>query len=232
MMVVPNSEPHPSPGAQSFYGRYGKRLFDLAIAIPALVVALPVIAVVGVAVLLRIGAPALFKQERPGLNAKPFMLYKFRTMTNAVGQDGQMLPDAERLTRFGTFLRVSSLDELPEIWNIIRGDMSFIGPRPLLMQYLPLYSPEQFRRHEVKPGLTGLAQISGRNLLTWDQKFAADVKYVDACSLSLDLSILVRTVQKIITRDGISAPGEATMPYFKGNGGTVAGKSQKGSNDR
>jgi sugar transferase EpsL len=193
-----------------------KRAFDLAASACALVVLSPVLAATAVAVRLFIGSPILFRQLRPGLAGEPFEILKFRTMTDARGADGALLPDADRLTRFGRFLRASSLDELPELVNIARGEMSFVGPRPLLMQYLPLYTPEQARRHEVRPGLTGWAQVKGRNALDWEQKFALDTWYVENRSLWLDLKILALTVRAVIAREGISQAGEATMPVFEG----------------
>lgn len=168
------------------------------------------------------GSPALFVQERPGLNGRPFCLVKFRTMTHSVDAHGILLPDAERLTTFGRWLRSTSLDELPELWNVLRGDMSLVGPRPLLMQYLDRYTPEQARRHEVRPGITGWAQVRGRNAISWDEKLALDVWYVDNRSFWLDLRILVETVVKVLRREGISATGEATMPEFKGTGKTAS----------
>lgn len=165
----------------------------------------------------RLGSPVLFRQARPGLHGRPFMMVKFRTMTDERGADGELLPDAQRLTSFGRFLRASSLDELPELWNVLRGEMSLVGPRPLLMEYLPLYSPEQARRHEVRPGITGWAQVNGRNALSWEERFKLDIWYVDHRSLWLDLRILWLTVRKVIVREGISAQGEATMPRFTGN---------------
>ena len=165
----------------------------------------------------KLGSPVLFTQVRPGLHGKPFRMVKFRTMTDERGPDGTMLPDAQRLTSFGRFLRASSLDELPELWNVLRGEMSLVGPRPLLMEYLPLYSPEQARRHEVRPGITGWAQVNGRNAISWVDKFALDVWYVDHRTLWLDLRILWLTVRKVLVRDGISAVGEATMPRFEGD---------------
>lgn len=165
---------------------------------------------------LRLGSPVLFRQVRPGLHGRPFTLVKFRTMTDARGQDGALLPDAQRLGSFGSMLRSSSLDELPELWNVLRGDMSLVGPRPLLMEYLSLYSPEQARRHEVRPGITGWAQVNGRNALSWDERFSLDVWYVQHRTLRLDLQILWLTVRKVLTREGISAKGEATMPKFTG----------------
>lgn len=164
----------------------------------------------------RLGSPVLFHQVRPGLRGRPFRMIKFRTMRDAVDADGQPLPDAERMTPFGRLLRSTSLDELPELWNVLKGDMSLVGPRPLLMEYLPLYSPEQARRHEVRPGVTGWAQINGRNAISWEDKFRLDVWYVDHQSLWLDLKILYLTVKKVLVRDGISAAGEATMSKFTG----------------
>lgn len=220
---------HPVGG---FYRGYGKRLFDLAMTIPAMIILAPLMAATAVAVRLKLGSPVLFCQMRPGMNGTPFNIYKFRTMIDARDHDGRVLPDAERLTPFGKFLRASSIDELPELWNIIRGDMSLVGPRPLLLQYLPLYSAEQFRRHEVRPGLTGLAQVMGRNALTWDQKFEADIKYVDTYSFRLDAAIILRTVLKIITRSGISAPGDATMPVFKGSPNHSPDDKNQGADDK
>lgn len=163
------------------------------------------------------GAPVLFSQTRPGRHGKPFKMIKFRTMRDAIDADGRPLPDAERLTKLGRFLRSSSLDELPELWNVLKGDMSLVGPRPLLMEYLPLYSEEQARRHEVRPGVTGWAQVNGRNAISWDEKFALDVWYVDNRSLWLDLKIIWLTLRKVVKREGISAAGEATMSKFTGS---------------
>ncbi|RII83386.1 sugar transferase [Neopusillimonas maritima] len=194
-----------------------KRGFDIVAAlILLLLLALPG-AVLAVWVRLALGKPVLFSQVRPGLGGKPFTMYKFRTMTNARDAKGELLPDALRLTRFGRFLRASSLDELPELWNVLKGDMSLVGPRPLLMEYLPLYSSFQARRHEVRPGITGWAQVNGRNTLNWEERFELDVWYVDHHSLWLDLRILWLTVRKVIQREGITAKGEATMSKFKGN---------------
>lgn len=194
-----------------------KRVFDFVVALLALfLLALPLLAMVWL-VRRKLGSPVLFSQVRPGLHGKPFTMVKFRTMTDERGPDGVLLPDAQRLSDFGRFLRASSLDELPELWNVLRGDMSLVGPRPLLMEYLPLYTPEQARRHEVRPGITGWAQVNGRNAISWADKFALDVWYVDHSSLSLDVKILWRTVRKVLVRDGISAEGEATMPAFKGS---------------
>lgn len=194
-----------------------KRLFDVVIAALALLVfSLPLL-LLTVLIRRRLGSPVLFRQMRPGLHGRPFMMVKFRTMTDARGPDGELLPDAERLTAFGRFLRASSLDELPELWNVLKGDMSLVGPRPLLMAYLPLYSPEQARRHEVRPGITGWAQVNGRNALSWEDKFRLDVDYVDNRSMWLDLKILWLTVRKVLIREGISAQGEATMSAFTGS---------------
>jgi len=194
-----------------------KRLFDLVLAIAALaVLALPLLVLYAM-VRRKLGSPVLFRQVRPGLHGRPFMMIKFRTMTDARGPDGELLPDAQRLTAFGRFLRASSLDELPELWNVLRGEMSLVGPRPLLMEYLPLYSPEQARRHEVRPGITGWAQVNGRNAVSWEERFRLDVWYVDHRSLWLDLRILWLTVRKVLVREGISAQGEATMPRFTGD---------------
>ena len=193
-----------------------KRLFDLlAAAIGLLLLALP-LALLAWQVRRELGSPVLFTQVRPGLHGKPFCMVKFRTMTDARDASGALLTDAQRLTPFGRFLRASSLDELPELWNVLRGEMSLVGPRPLLMEYLPLYSPEQARRHEVRPGITGWAQVNGRNAISWADKFALDVWYVDHCSLWLDVRILWLTMRKVLVRDGISAPGDATMPKFNG----------------
>ena len=194
-----------------------KRAFDLLLSLGLLLMlALPLL-LLCVMVRFKLGSPVLFRQTRPGLHGKPFKMVKFRTMTDARGPDGQLLPDAERLTAFGRFLRSSSFDELPELWNVLKGDMSLVGPRPLLMEYLPLYSPEQARRHEVRPGITGWAQVNGRNALSWEDKFLLDVWYVDHRSLWLDIKILWLTVRKVLVRDGISAKGEATMPKFTGS---------------
>ena len=195
-----------------------KRLFDIFFAVAfGFLFAIPII-VVWVMVRVKLGAPAIFVQTRPGHNGRPFRLYKFRTMTNETNSDGALLPDADRLTNFGKFLRASSLDELPELWNVIRGDMSLVGPRPLLMEYLPLYSPDQARRHAVRPGVTGWAQVCGRNSLSWQEKFALDVWYVENRTLLLDIKIIWLTVGKVLRRDGISAAGEATARKFRGNG--------------
>lgn len=193
-----------------------KRAFDLLLSLPVFVVSLPVQAVVALLVRRRMGRPVLFRQERPGLHGEPFEMVKFRTMLNADPARG-LVDDADRMTRLGRVLRATSLDELPSLWNIVRGDMSLVGPRPLLMRYLPLYSPEQARRHDVRPGLTGLAQVSGRNALTWERKFELDVEYVETHTLRKDLGILFATVAKVVKRDGIAADGEATMSEFRGS---------------
>jgi len=198
------------------YRQFGKRLFDVSAAIGGLIVLLPVF--LGLALLIRIklGSPVFFRQQRPGLRGKPFSLINFRTMPNARDDQGDLLPDGVRLTSFGKFLRSTSLDELPELWNVLLGAMSLVGPRPLLMRYLERYTEEQKRRHEVRPGITGWAQIHGRNALSWEEKFKLDVWYVDHYSLTLDLKILFLTLWKILKREGISARGEATMPEFSG----------------
>ena len=194
-----------------------KRLMDVAIAgIALLVMSVPLLLLV-MLVRMTLGKPALFSQLRPGCLGKPFRMYKLRSMTEARDAHGQLLPDAARLTLFGRFLRNTSLDELPELWNVLKGDMSLVGPRPLLMEYLPLYSPEQARRHEVRPGLTGWAQVNGRNSLSWEDKFRLDVWYVDNRTLLLDVKILWLTARKVFAREGISAAGEATMTRFTGS---------------
>ena len=194
-----------------------KRLFDILGAVFGLLILLPIIVTLAWQVRRKLGFPVLFRQTRPGLHGKPFQLIKFRTMRNAIGLDGRPLPDSERMTSFGSFLRSASLDELPELWNVLKGDMSLVGPRPLLMEYLPLYSLEQARRHELRPGVTGWAQVNGRNALSWDEKFRLDVWYVDNHSFWLDLKILALTVKKVFVREGISAAGEVTMTYFTGS---------------
>jgi lipopolysaccharide/colanic/teichoic acid biosynthesis glycosyltransferase len=194
-----------------------KRFFDVLASSIALILLFPIIALVAWQIRRKLGAPVLFRQVRPGLRGRAFEMVKFRTMRDAIGADGRQLPDAERMTPFGVFLRSSSLDELPELWNVFKGDMSLVGPRPLLMEYLPLYSAEQARRHEVRPGITGWAQVNGRNALSWDDKFKMDVWYVDNQSVWLDLKILMLTVKKVFVREGISAAGEATMPRFTGS---------------
>jgi len=195
-----------------------KRLFDIVVSVPVLLLLVPALVVITLLVRFNMGSPVLFRQERPGLHGKNFGMLKFRTMCDATNAEGKLLPDSERLTSLGRFLRSTSLDELPELWNVLKGDMSLVGPRPLLVEYLPLYSREQWRRHEVKPGITGWAQINGRNALSWDEKFKLDVWYVDNLSLWLDIRILFLTIKKVLARDGISGDGEATMSKFRGGG--------------
>lgn len=194
-----------------------KRLLDIGVSVVGLVVFVLPITVLVILVRIKLGSPVFFTQIRPGLHERPFKMIKFRTMTDQLGPDSLLLPDAERLTPFGRWLRATSLDELPELWNVLKGDMSLVGPRPLLMEYLPRYSPEQARRHEVRPGITGWAQVNGRNALSWEDKFKLDVWYVDHQSLWLDMRILWMTLKKVIVREGISADGEATMSKFTGN---------------
>lgn len=194
-----------------------KRIFDVISAGLAIVLLSPVILVVALLIRRKLGSPIIFRQVRPGLAGKPFEMIKFRTMKDSVDDSGALLPDAERLGPFGRFLRSSSLDELPELWNVLKGEMSLVGPRPLLMEYLPLYSADEFRRHEVRPGITGWAQVNGRNSLGWKEKFELDVWYVENKNFWLDLKILFLTVKKVIKRDGVSAEGEATMFKFKGD---------------
>lgn len=195
-----------------------KRLFDLIAVGVGMIFALPVMGVVALLVRLKLGRPVLFRQQRPGLNGEIFTLCKFRTMRDAVDREGRALPDAERLTPFGRKLRSTSLDELPELFSVLSGEMSLVGPRPLLVRYLGRYSPEQMRRHEMRPGITGWAQVNGRNALSWEEKFALDVWYVDHWSFWLDLRILWRTVWNVVRREGISGGGEATMREFMGSG--------------
>ena len=194
-----------------------KRIFDLCLAGLAVLVLWPLMLLTALSVLLSVGRPVLFTQVRPGLHARPFRILKFRTMISAQSDDGTPLSDGDRLTRLGRLLRATSLDELPELFNVLRGDMSLVGPRPLLTEYLPLYSDEQARRHEVPPGITGWAQVKGRNALGWEEKFELDVWYVDNHSIWLDLKILWLTLAMVLKREGISHPGESTMPKFKGN---------------
>lgn len=193
-----------------------KRAFDIAASTSALVVLSPVLAITAYKVKKELGSPVLFRQTRPGLHGRPFEMIKFRTMKDATDKEGNALPDSERLTEFGKKLRASSLDELPELWNVLKGDMSLVGPRPLLMEYLPLYNAEQAKRHNVRPGVTGYAQVNGRNSLSWEDKFKLDTWYVEHQSLWLDMKILLKTVKKVIIKDGISAEGEATMTKFTG----------------
>jgi sugar transferase EpsL len=193
-----------------------KRLFDILVSALVLLLLSPLLALLALLICLKLGSPILFRQQRPGLNGRPFTLVKFRTMADKRDAQDHLLPDAERLTNFGKFLRASSLDELPELWNVLKGEMSLVGPRPLLMQYLPLYTPEQARRHEVRPGITGWAQVNGRNALTWEEKFALDVWYVDHYTFWLDLKIIFLTMWKIGKREDINQPGQVTMNPFEG----------------
>lgn len=194
-----------------------KRVIDFAISLMALILLLPLIIFVAILIFLFIGRPVLFSQERPGHDERLFRLYKFRTMTNERDSDGELLPDSERMTALGRFLRRTSIDELPTLWNVLKGDMSLVGPRPLLVEYLPLYSDEQRRRHEVRPGITGWAQVNGRNAISWEEKFRYDVWYVDNASIRLDFRILLMTSAKVVRREGISQPGQATMSRFTGS---------------
>jgi sugar transferase EpsL len=200
----------------SAFRKGAKRAFDLLVALSGLLVLSPLLLALAFLVRLRLGSPVLFRQRRPGLHGRPFMMYKFRTMTDARDDQGRLLPDGERLTPFGRFLRSTSLDELPELLNVVRGEMSLVGPRPLLMAYLDRYTPRQARRHEVKPGITGWAQVNGRNALSWEEKFDLDVWYVDNGTFLLDLKILVLTVAKVARKEGISSAGHATTEEFQG----------------
>lgn len=193
-----------------------KRTFDILGAVLLSVLLLPVLIIVALLVRMKLGPPVLFRQSRPGWQGRPFTLVKFRTMKDWRDSDGNLLPDAQRLTSFGKFLRSTSLDELPELWNVLKGEMSLVGPRPLLMEYLPIYSPEQARRHDVRPGVTGWAQVNGRNAVGWKERLELDVWYVDNCSMLLDLKILLMTISRVISRKGITAKGSATVEKFKG----------------
>ena len=201
----------------TFYEKYIKRLLDIVLSGGALIALSPVLAVTAVLVRTRLGSPVIFCQERPGKDEKIFKLYKFRSMTDARDENGDLLPDEIRLTRFGKLLRSTSLDELPELWNILKGDMSIVGPRPLLVKYLPLYNEEQHRRHDVRPGLTGWAQIHGRNAISWEEKFEMDVWYVEHLSFGVDMKTIFLTVKKVFCREGISSETAATMEEFKGS---------------
>lgn len=194
-----------------------KRIFDFLVALCAILTLLPVIMIVALLIRFKLGSPILFTQDRPGLHGKVFKMMKFRTMLDGKDKQGNLLPDNERMTKFGSFLQSTSLDELPGLFNVLKGDMSLVGPRPLLVQYLPLYSAEQARRHNVRPGITGWAQVNGRNAISWDQKFKFDVWYVDNQSLLLDFKILLLTVKKVFVREGISADGHVTIEPFKGS---------------
>jgi sugar transferase EpsL len=196
---------------------FSKRALDLVITIPGIIVFSPFLLIISILVLVNFGTPILFRQKRPGYRSKPFYVYKFRTMTDARDAQSNLLPDSQRITRLGRFLRSTSLDELPEMFNVLKGEMSWVGPRPLLMQYLERYSPEQARRHDVLPGITGWAQINGRNSLTWEEKFKLDVWYVDHQSFGLDIKILLISILKVLRREGINQPGQATAEEFMGN---------------
>ena len=209
------------PGQATAVSEIAKRILDILLSAAGLLALSPVLAVVALAILVSEGRPVLFRQVRPGFRGQPFEMLKFRTMSTRLGPDGRPLPDDQRLTPLGRFLRATSLDELPELWNVLRGEMSLVGPRPLLMQYLPLYSAEQARRHDVRPGLTGWAQVNGRNAISWEEKFRLDVWYVDNRSFWLDVKILALTIVKVFRRDAISADGHATMPPFEGGGSTT-----------
>ena len=199
------------------YRKYIKRILDFILSLIALIILSPILLVIAILVRIKLGSPVIFKQERPGLNEKIFTLYKFRTMTDKKDKEGNLLPDSERLTRFGKMLRSPSLDELPELINILKGDMSIVGPRPLLVEYLELYNEEQKHRHDVRPGLTGLAQVSGRNSLTWEEKFKEDIQYIENISLIGDIKIILKTVIKVFKREGISQEGNETIERFKGS---------------
>lgn len=199
------------------YAKYVKRLLDLVLSLIALIMLMPFMIIIYILVRIKLGKPAIFKQKRPGENEKIFILYKFRTMTDKKDENGNLLPDAERITKFGKFLRSTSLDELPELINIIKGDMAIVGPRPLLVEYLELYDEEQKHRHDVRPGLTGLAQISGRNAITWEEKFKKDIEYINKITFIGDLKIVLKTVEKVFKKEGISQANNATMEKFKGN---------------
>lgn len=206
-----------TPQQGGLYRRYFKRPMDFILSLLAIIVLSPILAIIAILVKVNLGSPVIFRQERPGLNERIFTLYKFRTMTDKRDQNGDLLPDEVRLTNFGKFLRSTSLDELPELFNILKGDMSIVGPRPLLVQYLPLYNDHQRRRHEVRPGLSGLAQISGRNAISWEEKFDLDVKYVENVSFFGDWKIIFKTLKKIIKREGIHSDKTVTMEPFEGN---------------
>ena len=206
-----------NPSNQGIYQRYFKRPMDFILSLIALIILSPVFLVVALLVRINLGSPVIFKQQRPGLNEKIFTMYKFRTMTDERDENGELLPDAVRLTKFGKFLRSTSLDELPELFNILKGDMSIVGPRPLLVQYLPLYNEHQRRRHEVRPGLTGLAQVNGRNAISWEEKFDLDVEYVDNVTFINDWKIIFSTLKKVVLREGINSETAATMEFFEGS---------------
>lgn len=203
--------------SNGIYKKYIKRLLDITLSLTAIIFLSFLILIIALFVRLKLGSPVLFKQKRPGMNEKVFLMYKFRTMTDERGQDGKLLSDDIRLTKFGKFLRSTSLDELPELFNILKGDMSLVGPRPLLVQYLPLYNEHQKRRHEVRPGLSGLAQVNGRNTLSWKDKFDLDVKYVENVNFILDIKVIFLTIKKVFIREGINSETAATVEAFEGN---------------
>ena len=199
-----------------FYRHYGKRLLDFVATLIAFVLLSPILLIVAVLVRVELGSPIIYRQQRPGLNERIFTLYKFKTMTDEKDENGNLLPGGARLTKFGRLLRATSLDELPELFNILKGDMAIVGPRPLLVKYLPLYNSQQRRRHEVRPGLTGLAQVSGRNAISWEDKFNLDVTYIESLSLMGDLKIILRTIKKVVAKEGISSEKSVTMEAFEG----------------
>lgn len=219
--MIPMTQP-----AVQYRVPFSKRAFDLVLTVPGTLLLLPVMLIVAILVRIKLGSPVIFAQKRPGLNCRIFTLYKFRTMNDARDDQGKPLPDAERLTRLGRFLRSASLDELPELFNILAGQMSLVGPRPLLISYLDRYTPEQLRRQNVFPGLTGWAQVNGRNAISWEEKFKLDVWYVDHWSLALDLKILWMTFSKVFNREAISAPGQATVGEFLGSAANNKDKSE------
>ena len=202
---------------RSFYDKYIKRSIDFVLSLIAIIILSPVLAIVALLVRIKLGGPVLFKQKRPGLNEKVFTMYKFRTMTDERDSEGELLPDEVRLTKFGKTLRSTSLDELPELFNILKGDMAIVGPRPLLVQYLPLYNDRQKKRHCVKPGITGYAQVNGRNSITWEEKFEYDVYYVYNITIALDINVFFKTIEIVLKRDGINSDSDATMEDFKGS---------------
>ena len=209
------------------YAKYIKRILDFIFSLLTLIILCPVLLVIAILVRIKLGKPVIFKQDRPGKNEKIFTLYKFRTMTEERDEKGNLLPDEKRLKKFGKVLRSTSLDELPQLFNILKGDMSIVGPRPLLIQYLPLYNDEQRHRHDVRPGLTGMAQVSGRNAITWEEKFAKDLEYIHNISFAEDVGIIIRTIIKVLKREGISHEGNVTMEYFRGTEESTISEEKK-----
>lgn len=209
------------------YSKYIKRILDFLFSLLTLIILCPVLLAIAILVRIKLGKPVIFKQKRPGKNEKIFTLYKFRTMTEERDEKGNLLPDEKRLKKFGKVLRSTSLDELPELFNILKGDMSIVGPRPLLIQYLPLYNDEQRHRHDVRPGLTGMAQVSGRNAITWEEKFAKDLEYIHNISFAEDVGIIIRTIIKVLKREGISHEGNVTMEYFRGTEESTISEEKK-----